>query len=256
MESWYRKDKTFKLGSTDRFMETNPEIVRFLAELELLYHVPFPYLLPDDGMLKEEQMCFFYLDQQWIQCMRQGALSIGAESDIEKSWANYAGRFFENAVKSQTFTLRRKSVQKQPEGMCEKGVRSGFLLRSEAVRCWPGMEVRCWEDENARTQDNALSILRLERIAGDVLLCIAEGDIKAVELSQPPEGIYMEANEETKVKISFRQGEDGVLDIRSMADVLAETEEASPEKFGALFLHKQKKYLFIPDRGQGENSFD
>jgi hypothetical protein len=42
--------------------------------------------------------------------------------------------------------------------------------------------------------------------------------------------------------------EDGVLDIRSMAQSLSEKGKASPEEFGALFLHKQKKYLFVPDR--------
>lgn len=56
MKSWYQKDKTFEIGSADSFMETDPDIVQFLAELDLLYHVPCSYLLPDEGMLKDEQI--------------------------------------------------------------------------------------------------------------------------------------------------------------------------------------------------------
>ena len=90
MKSWYQKDKTFEIGSADSFMETDPDIVQFLAELDLLYHVPCSYLLPDEGMLKDEQICFFYLDSEWLRCMRQGALSIGTGDDAERAWNRQA----------------------------------------------------------------------------------------------------------------------------------------------------------------------
>lgn len=245
MKSWYQKDKTFEIGSADSFMETDPDIVQFLAELDLLYHVPCSYLLPDEGMLKDEQICFFYLDSEWLRCMRQGALSIGTGDDAERSWNRQAAAYYETAVKKQAFKVRNVGGLQTERDY--PGVRSGFFLRSEAVRCWPGIEVICWEDENVRTEESRLPILRLEKMSGDTLLCIADGEIKAAELSRPPEGIYMEAKkEETAEKIVFR--EDGVLDVRSMAQALSEKGKASPEEFGALFLHKQKKYLFVPDR--------
>lgn len=228
MKSWYQKEKGFQTENLFDYMEAEPDVAQFLEELSLLYHVPYCYLLPADEMLKEEQMCFFYLDPEWVKCLRLGALSIGAESETEKMWSRNA------------------------ELMCpEFQVRSGFFLRSEAVRRWPGMEVACWSDENVRTAETRLAVLRLERIAGDTLLCIVQGDVKAVQISQPPEGIYMEAKNKSGdegAKVRFRPGGDGVVDIRAMAAAMAPGGKDTPEDFGALFLHKQDRYLFVPDR--------
>lgn len=247
MRSWYQKEKKTHTRNMCEHMETDPDIVDFLAELELLHHVPFVYLLPADEMLKEEQMCFFYLDAEWIRCMQQGALSIGCASTIEKTWSQEAHSFYKSAVKSQSCNLRGKIFGLSGQDV-KDSVRSGFLLRSEAVRCWPGIEVECWDKEKERTDETRLSILRLERIAGDTLLCIAEGTIRCVELSQPPEGIYLEAKnkEEAGTDVIFRNEGEGVLDIKAMVQSLSKTKKATPEEFGSLFLHKQTKYIFTP----------
>lgn len=247
MKSWYQKEQKTQIKNVREYMDTDSDILDFLAELEILYHVPYAYLLPKDDLLLEEQIGFFYLDSEWIRCMQQGALSIGCASEVEKRWSKEAGRFYRTAVKARSGHLREKMFG-LPEKDEKTFVRSGFLLRSEAVRCWPGIEVKCWEDEKVRTEDTRLSILRLEKIAKDTLLCIVSGDIKAVELSQPPEGIYMEAKnkKETGMDIIFRKEAKGVLDIKAMTEALARTKNVTPEEFGAVFLHKQTKYIFTP----------
>lgn len=247
MRSWYQKERKMQAGNVSEQMETDSDLVDFLAELELLHHVPFPYLLPADEMLKEEQMCFFYLDAEWIRCMQQGALSIGGVSRAEREWNQKAYSFYESAVKEQSCNLRGKlfGLAGQSAG---DSVRTGFWLRSEAVRCWPGIEVECWDQEEERTEESKLSILRLEKIADDTLLCIADGIIRSVELSQPPEGIYLEAKnkEDAGTKILFREESEGVLAVKAMAEALSKTKKATPEEFGALLLHKQMKYIFTP----------
>lgn len=247
MRSWYQKEKKIQADNMNEQMEIDSDIVDFLAELELLHHVPFPYLLPADDMLKEEQMCFFYLDAEWIRCIKQGALSIGCVSRAERAWNQKACSFYESAIKDQSCNLRGKIFGLSGQS-ARNSVRTGFLLRSGAVRCWPGIEVECWDQKERKTEGSKLSILRLERIADDTLLCIVDGIIRSVELSQPPEGIYLEAKnkDESGTEIIFRKESEGVLDIKTMAETLSKTRKATPEEFGALFLHKQIKYIFTP----------
>lgn len=250
MKSWYQTETKLQISSIKDHMETDPVIAEFLAKLDLLYDVPSSYLLPSDDMLKEEQMCFFYLDMEWIRCLQQGALSIGATSGAEKAWNKEAHQFYSSEIRRRSSNLRRKSLRLL-EREETHSVRTGFFLRSEAVRCWPGIEVTCWSDKNQREKDTQLEILRLEKIAGDTLLCIASGEIKLVELSQPFEGIYMEAKKK-EIDILFRENSDGVLDIRSIANGFFKENQKKPEEFGALFLHKQKRYRFTPDTGGTE----
>ena len=67
MKSWYQTETKLQISSIKDHMETDPVIAEFLAKLDLLYDVPSSYLLPSDDMLNEEQMCFFYLDMEWIR---------------------------------------------------------------------------------------------------------------------------------------------------------------------------------------------
>ncbi|MEM7315755.1 MAG: hypothetical protein AAF497_21665, partial [Planctomycetota bacterium] len=57
--------------------ETTPKINRWIEELSLLEHVPFDYLVPDERLLPIESIRFFDIDPLWIECLRDGAFSIG-----------------------------------------------------------------------------------------------------------------------------------------------------------------------------------
>ncbi|MEL6606917.1 MAG: hypothetical protein AAFP88_01540, partial [Bacteroidota bacterium] len=52
----------------------------WLARKQLLYGVPFDHLVPDQLALPQESLRFFYLDQNWLDCLVDGALSIGVQS--------------------------------------------------------------------------------------------------------------------------------------------------------------------------------
>ena len=52
-------------------------IIKWLTRLRLLDGVPFPYIVPSDGMLPNESIRFFHLDRNWLDALVDGALSTG-----------------------------------------------------------------------------------------------------------------------------------------------------------------------------------
>jgi len=52
-------------------------ITEWLSRLRLLDGVPFPYIVPSDGMLPNESIRFFHLDRNWLDALVDGALSTG-----------------------------------------------------------------------------------------------------------------------------------------------------------------------------------
>ena len=52
-------------------------VTGWLAKLYLLYGVPFNTLVPDHRMLPMESVRFFYIDENWLTALLNGALSIG-----------------------------------------------------------------------------------------------------------------------------------------------------------------------------------
>jgi hypothetical protein len=139
------------------------QVVSWLTRLHLLLGVPFAYLVPDIGMLPAESIRFFQLDNGWIEALIDGAFGVGAP----------------RATASSGAALR--AAQAAPETI------TGFLLRSAAVSGWPGLETRCFADTAGQQK---LPLVRLERVAPAVLLGLAGGVLRRVDLGEPPEGVH------------------------------------------------------------------
>ena len=56
------------------------ELVEWIARLALLYPVPFQYLVPHTSLLPQESLRFFHLDDNWVNALVDGALSIAVRS--------------------------------------------------------------------------------------------------------------------------------------------------------------------------------
>jgi hypothetical protein len=166
-----------------------PQQIRdWLARLVLLYRVPFNYLVPDRRMLPSDSIRFFSLDSAWIKCLLDGACSIGRDSfpdpDVEKRIEN---RLFQLALESAA------SVRRQGTAVSGGSV-EGFLMRSPLVEGWPGLEIRAWKTWDDRTNTGeAVEPLRIDRMSPDIMLCIFNGPVSRVEVSEPPEGMYLGA---------------------------------------------------------------
>ena len=144
------------------------ELTAWFKSLRRLEGVPFNYLVPDERMLPAESIRFFRVDLAWLDCLADGAFSIGrvASSDHEAD---------------------RLHGQQSPAVAGLAPMLNGFLLRSEIVSGWPGLLVDAYSDQKG---EHRLREVRMERLASGVLLCIFNGVITRVEIHQKPETLH------------------------------------------------------------------
>lgn len=196
-----------------------PEAVaRWFADLQLLHGVPFNYLVPDERMLPAEAIRFFQLDANWIRSLIDGAYSIGRATSGDLSSGGAARMASPIAA--------------------DMGPVTGFLMRSQAVAHWPGLEVQAYGHDG----QTRLPIRRFEALASDVLLCLFDGTVGKVDIHEPPEGLHFGLDMPDRGKIdrgtmfkrlrnpqdgsrlgpndlaaAYREASAGVLDIAKLA---------------------------------------
>ena len=270
MRSWYSSEDVDSVcegalvGGAQRFIKSageDEEISAFFHRLSLLDGIPLSYLVCDESFLEEETLHFFFVDPDWVDCLKQGALSIG----------RYGGRTFGFWRGVQRCLGERDGLSGEGETV------SGFLLRSKIVTGWPGMIVRCFQG------GQQLKVCRLERLNDSILLCLAEGKIEAVEFEEPREGITMGLTERSpgafvlelvslkegqmgapipgeELPAVFRKGGiPGVLDRKAMKAGICQRLQLSDqrrEEFCALdlaaeFLARKVRYRILADREEG-----
>jgi hypothetical protein len=108
-------------------LELPQSVSSWFEHLALLEGVPFNYLVPDERLLPPESIRFFQLDPMWMECLMDGAFSVGrvlkTDQEQDRSHRN------QNAVNVSS-----------PEKV------SGFLLRSDVVAGWPGLQVDGYDE--------------------------------------------------------------------------------------------------------------
>lgn len=169
-------------------------VATFLARLRLLYGVPFNYLVPDERMLPPESMRFFYMDSAWADCLLEGALSIGNATSSDAALSQALAPFIHASANAGARRIRR-SVLKMPM-LADTPITpianpTGFLLRSQVVTGWPGMEVFGYDSTGKK-----LEFLRLEQVGPGVLLCIFDGVVQKVEIHEHPEALHFGVDED------------------------------------------------------------
>ena len=181
--------------------EIPKEITDFLAELSLLYSVPFCYLAPDEKMLPEDSIRFFRVDFNWLYALLDGAMSLGRnfQEDYEQDTVlikQLISRIYEGRCRIRPALLRKSdALQKEHMHRCltkadseEAGQKNtGFLLRSDLVRGFRGLEFAAYEKKG---DAEPLPCLRLEALGPDILLGIYAGECNYLEIRQPPEGMH------------------------------------------------------------------
>jgi hypothetical protein len=146
-------------------------VTKWFDDLACFRGVPFSYLVPDERMLPLESIRFFWVDRRWIDCLLDGAFSIGRATgkDHERDVTHV-----ENTAKS-LFQTSHNTV-------------TGFLLRSDVVSGWPGLLV------DGHANRTPLKLLCMERLSKNVLLCLFDGDVTAVDIHQKPETLHFGFN--------------------------------------------------------------
>ena len=179
-------------------------VQNWLGQAMLLYGVPFRYLVPDEEMLPEESIRFFYLNLDWLNSMLQGACSVGRASETDELADQLLrARFFEVSEKlalelraSAKAAADQRRGEREPSPLPAPVLHwplSGYLMRSAAVESWVGLEATAAGVDSAGQHLTSLQILRMDRLAPDILLCIYNGKVTEIEAKQPPEGIHFGA---------------------------------------------------------------
>jgi hypothetical protein len=156
-------------GPTVDGQDTPEDIRSWFEDLSLLKGVPFNYLVPDERMLPSESIRFFWLDDLWMDCLLDGAFSVGrvTSSDHDRDRG-----LMENVARSARNQL------------------TGFLLRSDVVAGWPALLVDAYDSSDAGT-GKKLELVRMDRLSTNVLLCLFDGEAKRVEIHQKPEALHL-----------------------------------------------------------------
>jgi len=148
------------------------EISAWFEKLRKLEGVPFNYLVPDDRMLPAESIRFFRVDRAWVDCLADGAFSIGRVASSDHKADKLLG-------------------QNIPAAAADGPMITGILLRSEVVSGWPGLLVTGFSNKDGK-DEHRLESLRTVRLAPGVLLCLFAGerDVVRVDIYQKPETLH------------------------------------------------------------------
>ena len=110
-------------------------LIEWLAQLALLYGVPYKHLVADEKLMAKSNkgpanlIRFFYIDMKWIDSMIDGALSIGTHNSKDFRLQQAVHKAFRPYIESEMLDLRKKIKGKplgertHPEKM---GTLSGF----------------------------------------------------------------------------------------------------------------------------------
>jgi hypothetical protein len=199
----------------------------------MLYPVPFHYLIPHSSLLPPESLRFFHLDDNWVDALVDGALSIVVRSLAGQDVAARADlqAALSKIVYQHRLRLQGKHPEWNPSTSYMNTPKSGFLLRSSLVTGWPGVEVTA--TTSAAPDTVVPDILRLDQIADGVLFCLARGSLKQVTFREPREGITFGVNTDGEIrarksgetfnvrsKLLRADARDGVIDIAALRDKL------------------------------------
>jgi len=178
----------------DNTPELPAAVIQFLSRLRLLYGIPFNYLVPDERMLPSESLRFFYLDSAWVDSLLEGALSLGnsTSGDAAVSQALNPQLHAQSHAGARRIRplLLQMPVEMDSASITPVANVTGFLLRSQVVTGWPGMEVHGFDGGGIE-----LEILRLEQVGPGVLLAIFDGVVNQLVLNEHPEALHFGVDE-------------------------------------------------------------
>lgn len=198
MKSWYNKSGKglwgFGVENLQSVRDTEA-LAAFLDNLQRLDGVPVSYLFCDAELIPPESIRFFYIDEQWVENLIEGALSLGQTTWQDKS---------HDAWLKSTYASEKKTQ------------RTGFVLRSDLVSGWPSLEIEAYGDEAGSCR---LTCLKKERLSEDTLLYIVDGVLKRVSFIEPVEGLHFGFPYR---EVPLREnGAEGVVDIQKITELSA-----------------------------------
>lgn len=150
-------------------------IHNWLADKLSLGGIPPQYLLPEPSFLSPESLRFFHIDDFWLDCLLDGALSVANHLDADD---DIVRREIKNQFNSYLSTLVPDAGYK-PQVPCY-----GFFIRSKVIKAMPDMKITVtWKNPDKR-----YPVCRWTRWDDQTLMCLLDRqpqELDNIELSQP-----------------------------------------------------------------------
>lgn len=159
--------------------------IQWLIRLKLLYGVPYRYLVPHNDLLPPESIKIFYVDSNFTTALIDGAFSIGRTNDSNLTMDKTSQEKMAKQLNNAAINYRKKLFNSSEATDYADNTISGFLLNSQIVKDYPGLEI-----VPIGLSNTTIPILRLEHLSEGVLLCICYGEILKLEIKQPSEGLH------------------------------------------------------------------
>jgi hypothetical protein len=123
------------------------------------------------------------------------------KTQLEKRLSDKHFQFSKEQVGDETITCYMPLPTAAQNNLCY----TGFLIRSVLIASWVGVEIKASGKYpfNASEPEHPLQVIRFERIAADTMLCICEGVITNITITQPAETLHFgvdESGEGTDIK--------------------------------------------------------
>ncbi|MFI6517743.1 hypothetical protein ACIBF1_19455 [Spirillospora sp. NPDC050679] len=139
-----------------------------------LMGVPFDHIVPDPALLPEESVRFFIVDDQWLEALTEGVLSVGGTGSRASALA---------ARHTELYRSRMRTA-------AASGPVAGMLLRSALVTQWPTTQVLAFADpvppRDAKPAGlSPIPPLRFETLAPTLLLVLWPQVPAAVWIEEP-----------------------------------------------------------------------
>ncbi|KAK3329200.1 hypothetical protein B0H66DRAFT_469662, partial [Apodospora peruviana] len=155
-------------------------IHNWMADKLFLADIPPQYLIPEASFVPAEGLRFFYIDDFWIDCLLDGALSVANHLDSDDD-------ILRTDVKARFNKYLRTPVP--DTGIKPQIPGYGFILRSKIIKTMPDLRMTVkWKvaDEEGHVRH---SVCRYTRFDDTTLICLLDRqpeELDYVELAQPP----------------------------------------------------------------------
>lgn len=236
-------------------------VSEWLMPLRLLHSVPFRYLVPAANLLPPESLRFFYIDENWLDALTDGALSLGTSSSSTQWFMQSNRGALRRTLQTMTADYRKKRNDVVPStaSMNENGPMCGFLLRSSLLDKFPGLEVDCLA---AESENMKMEVVRMDMIDSGLLLVIVLGKPTQIRFKLPREALALSHDElGLRPRVAHSMGPDlgtrdpnalpividefcrtdaftaGVLDVRRLHDKLEGENDQSGARFALHWLN-------------------
>lgn len=152
----------------DQQSQFPPELYNWLEKLWTFEGIPYNYLIPDERMLPKESLRFFSVDPDWMACLVHGAFSVGKDA---------GSNHWQEDDDSHPVNVH----------LNEQDALSGFILKSEVVSGWPGLQVEITvEHEGTISKVNAFKRL----LGPSTLLFLFVGEAQRIDFHLKPEALH------------------------------------------------------------------